>query len=257
VQTESLELGYLALPADGGPGLVVIHDVWGLSDHTRDTARRIASAGFVTLAVDLYRPLGPVEIREPGPFMRELSDPDLLATIQRGVDFLHAHPAVAGGRVGVTGFCMGGTYALFSGALVDGVAAVAPFYGILSHHHGLYHSDAGLDPKKKPREPLDAARDLRCPMLAFFGAEDVFIPLSDVRALEAATRTSPHSVEVRVYEGAGHAFMNDTRPAAYRPDSARDAFDRMVTFFRRELANLPLGPAYPAFPRDKPRRRPE
>jgi carboxymethylenebutenolidase len=236
VQTESLELGYLVVPEGGGPGVVVIHDVWGLSDHTRDMSRRIAAAGFVTLAVDLYRSLGPIEIRDPGPFMRELSDPDLLATVGRAVDFLHGHRAVRGLPVGVTGFCMGGTYALFAGALVDGVSAVAPFYGILSHRHGLYHSAQGLDPKKKPLEPLDAARSLRCPMLAFFGAEDPFIPLEDVRALEENVRGSAHSTEVRVYDGAGHAFMNDTRPAAYRPESAKDAFSRMIAFFRGELA---------------------
>lgn len=241
MQTESLELGYLVVPDGGGPGLVVIHDVWGLSDHTRDMARRIAAAGFVTLAVDLYRPLGKVEITDPGPFMRELSDPDMVATIQRAVDLLHAHPAVRGAPVGVTGFCMGGTYALLSGALARGVAAVAPFYGILSHRHGLYHSESGLDPAKKPCEPLDAARDLRCPLLAFFGAEDSFIPLADVAELErrlegtAEAHGSHHSSEVRVYEGAGHAFMNDTRPAAYRPAAAADAFERMIAFFHRQL----------------------
>ena len=234
MQTESLELGYLVVPPGGGPGLVVIHDVWGLSDHTRDMATRIAAEGFVTLAVDLYRPLGPVEIRDPGAFMRDLSDPDMLATIQRAVDFLHRHDAVGNRSVGVIGFCMGGTYTLLSGAFVRDVAAVAPFYGILSHSHGLLFSEQGLDPTKKPYEPLVAATSLRTPMLAFFGSEDPFIPLEDVAALRQSMEKRD-DVDVRVYEGAGHAFMNDTRPAAYRPAEARDAFARTIAFFRREL----------------------
>ncbi|HEX7669942.1 MAG TPA: dienelactone hydrolase family protein, partial [Polyangiaceae bacterium] len=113
------------------------------------------------------------------------------------------------------------------------------FYGVLSHRHGLYYSPTGLDPKKKPIEPVEAARSLKCPLLAFFGAEDPFIPLEDVRALEANLRGLEHRTEVRVYDGAGHAFMNDTRPAMYRPESASDAFGRMIAFFRRELASTP------------------
>jgi carboxymethylenebutenolidase len=231
MHTESLHLGYLVVPEAGGPGLIVIHDVWGLSDHTRDMARRLAAHGFVTLAVDLYRELGDVKITDPGPFMRELSDPDLTRVVGDGVAFLAAHPSVAGRKVGVTGFCMGGTYTIFAGASVPGISAIAPFYGVLSHRHGLYHSPEGLDPKKKPREPLAAARDLKCPMLGFYGSRDEFVPLSDIRALETA---SPH-VKIRIYEGAGHAFMNDTRPAAYRPGDAKDAWEHLLAFLRSKL----------------------
>jgi carboxymethylenebutenolidase len=234
--TEASELGYLAAPDAGGPGVVVIHDVWGLYDHFRDLSRRLADAGFVALAVDLYRGLsGAPRPDDPGAWMRELSDPDVLARVQAAVDHLHAHPAVAGRPVGVTGFCMGGSFALLSGARVRGVAAVAPFYGILSYRHGLYASAEPLDPRKKPVEPLEAARSLRCPMLACFGAEDTLIPQSDVRELEARVAGSAHRAEVVVYPGAGHAFVNDTRPTMYRPEPARQAWQRMVDFFRGEL----------------------
>jgi carboxymethylenebutenolidase len=233
MRDESSDLGYLAIPERGGPGLVLIHDVWGLAEHQRDFARRFAADGFLTLAVDLYHPLGPTKVSDPGPFMRELSDPDVLRTIERGVDLLLSRPELRG-KVGVVGFCMGGTYALLSGALVDGISAIAPFYGVLSHRHGLYFTEKGLDPAKKPREPVRAAADLRVPMIACFGAEDPFIPLSDVRELEGAVAGKP-DVEIHVYPGAGHAFANDTRPEAYRPEAAKDAYAKAVAFLRRHL----------------------
>lgn len=236
MSTESTELGYLVAPEGGGPGVVIVHDVWGLYEHFRDLARRLAAEGFVVLAVDLYRGMqGAPSADDPGAWMRELPDPDVLSRIQAAVDHLKAHPAVAGRPVGVTGFCMGGSFALLAGAELEGVAAVAPFYGVLSYRHGLYASERPLDPRKKPVQPVDAAARLRCPLLAFFGAEDTFISQADVSELEERLRSSPHRSEVIVYPGAGHAFVNDTRPAAFRPEQASDAWKRMVSFFRREL----------------------
>ena len=105
---------------------------------------------------------------------------------------------------------------LLAAASCDGLAAAVPFYGILSHRHGLLAGGAALDPAKKPREPLAVARELRCPLLAIFGDRDEFVPLPDVRALEAELARAPQRSEVRVYPGCGHAFLNDTRPQAFR-----------------------------------------
>jgi len=237
MKIESLDLGYLALPDGGGGGVVIIHDVWGLSDHYRDIARRFAAEGFVALAVDAYARFGNVSIQDPGAWMRDLADADVLSVVEAGVNHLRRHPAVAGRHVAVTGFCMGGMYALLAGASIRGVAAVAPFYGILSHAHGLLYDPKGLDPRKKPREPLEAARDIACPILAFFGAQDPYVPLEDVRELERRLRGP--SVEVHVYEGAGHAFMNDTRSEMYRPDAARDAWARVVAFLHEHCDRAP------------------
>lgn len=228
MQTESLDIGYLAVPDGGGGGVVVVHDVWGLSDHQRDIARRLSAEGFVTLAVDLYKRLGGAKVSDPGAFMRALPDADMLAAIESAAQYLHIHPGVGTRGVAVVGFCMGGMYALLAGASLRGLAAVVPFYGILSHSHGLLHDPNGLDPRKKPREPLDAALDVTCPLLGFFGAEDPYVPLDDIRELER--RLSRPNQAIRVYEGAGHAFMNDTRPAAYRPEAAADAWRRVVAF---------------------------
>jgi carboxymethylenebutenolidase len=235
--TRDVELGFLAHPEGGSaPGVVMVHDVWGLADHTRDLATRLAGEGFAVLAIDLYRREARVAITDPGAWMRNLSDPQVLADIQAGVDFLASEPCSAGRRIGVTGFCMGGSYALMAACACGGLSAGVPFYGLLSHAHGLLHDPNGLDPAKKPRDPLFMAPGLRCPLLGFFGAKDEFVPVDDVRELERKLAQAKPGAEIVVYPDAGHAFMNDTRPAAYRPADAADAWRRMVAFLRRELA---------------------
>jgi carboxymethylenebutenolidase len=214
----------------------MIHDVWGLSDHTRDLARRLAQEDFSVLALDLYRRESEIKIENPGEWMRALSDVQVLEDIQAGVDFLAAHSSTGGQGVGVMGFCMGGTYALLAACACRGIEAAVPFYGLLSHQHGLLHDPAGIDPARKPREPLAAAPDLTCPLLAFFGEQDEFVPLADVGVLRERLQKTRHATEVVVYPEAGHAFMNDTRPDAFRPAIAEQAWARSVEFLQRQLA---------------------
>jgi carboxymethylenebutenolidase len=235
VRAGEVDLGYLAHPEPGArPGVVLIHDVWGLSEHTRDLARRVAAEGFAALAVNLYRRLPAVRIEDAGRFIRELSDPLALEEVQAGVDFLAAHPAVAGHRIGVVGFCMGGMYALLAAAGCRGLSAAAAFYGLLSHARGMLAAP-GLDPAKKPREPVAAAREIRCPLLAFFGEDDELVSQADVQRLRESLSGASHPAELVVYPGAGHAFMNDTRPTAYRPDTAHRAWSRLLSFLHHEL----------------------
>ncbi len=236
MHTQDVALGFLAVPESGPcPGVVLIHDVWGLTDHARDLAQRLGGEGFAVLALDLYRRLDEVKIDNPGAWMRALSDPQVLGDVQAGADFLAAQVISEGRGIGVIGFCMGGMYALMAGARCTGLAASVPFYGLLSHQHGILHSEAGLDPALKPKEPLEVARDLRCPTLAFYGDRDEFVPISDIELLKDRFEQSPQSAEAVVYPGAGHAFMNDTRPDAYRPEDAADAWQQMVAFLTKHL----------------------
>jgi carboxymethylenebutenolidase len=224
--------GFLARAAAAGPGVVMIPDVWGLSDHYRGLARRLAGEGFTTLAIDPYRKTGRRQLTDVASalaWIRELSDPLVVETVQEAVERVAADEAVAGRKVGVTGFCMGGQYALLAACACSGLSACVPFYGMLRYQ-------PGLDPLRKPRAPLDALGDLTCPVLALYGAQDAIIPLEDVRALEAGLAQSGRPCEVRVYEEAGHAFMNDTRPDAYRAEAARDAWPRLVAFLHAHLA---------------------
>jgi carboxymethylenebutenolidase len=237
-------LGALAVPESGvsstpRPGVLLLPDVWGLSALYRELARRLSEEGFVTLALEPYG--GPVQITDPGRFLRERSDPETLARIRSGVGFLATQPAVAGERVGVIGFCIGGTNALLAACALPGLSACVSFYGILSYDHGLLHDPAGRDPSRKPRDPLAAIDDLACPLLGFFGGEDEFVPVADVRALEARAARAGKRAEIRIYPGAGHAFANETRPQAFRADAARDAWARMLAFLRSELSGAGRG----------------
>jgi carboxymethylenebutenolidase len=230
------ELGHLARPGEApAPGVVMIHDVWGLSDHTRDLAGRLAREGFAVLAGDLYRKLPSRDVGgDPGRWIRGLSDPELLGVVQEAIAALAAGPA-RGCKVAVTGFCMGGQYAILAAAGCTGLSSAVPFYGMLSHEHGLLAPAPGeppLDPARKPRSPLEAAAHVRCPMLAMFGADDAFIPVDDVRAFEHELAKSGPGHVVSLYAGAGHAFLNDTRPELYRPTVAREAWQRLVAWLR-------------------------
>lgn len=228
---QETEYGHLAHPDSGAaPGVVLVPDVWGLADHQRELAGRLAADGFAALALDVYRKTGRPELSDVAAAMawiRQLSDPTILETIQEGVDFLAAHPAVGGGKVGVIGFCMGGQYALLAACTCRGLSACAPFYGMLRY-------EEGLDPRKKPRSPLDAIADLSCPVLGLYGEEDAIIPVADVREAERRLARTAHASEIVLYPGAGHAFVNDTRPT-FRPEAAADAWGRLVPFLRSHL----------------------
>ena len=240
MRTAELAEGAFAEPGGGPqPGVVVIPDVWGLSDHTRDIAQRLAREGFAALALDLYRKTGRPSLADPAAalaWIRELSDPLVLETVQEGIDALAGNAAVAGrslaaraGRkVGLIGFCMGGQYAWLAACTCRGLSAVASFYGMLRY-------EPGLDPTKKPSEPLVAIAALSCPALGLYGREDALIPNADVDELEARLAQQPQPFEIVRYAGAGHAFLNDTRPAMFRPEPAADAWRRLLAFLRARL----------------------
>jgi carboxymethylenebutenolidase len=234
MRTQEDAIGFLAAPDAGPvPGVVMIPDVWGLSDHYRGLARRLADEGLAALAIDPYRKTGKPTLSDVASalaWIRELPDPVMLETIQEAVDRLAADEAVARRKIGVIGFCMGGQYALLAACACRGLSACVPFYGMLRYAEG-------LDPSRKPRSPLEALADLRCPVLGLYGEEDPIIPVADVRELEERLAKSRQGGEVRLYAGAGHAFMNDTRPEMYRPTAAADAWPRSVAFLRRELGS--------------------
>lgn len=224
--------GYAAWPAGAAasPGLVLIPDVRGLYEHYRDVARRFAAEGFFTFAIDLYSREGDPDLPDmPSVFrwIRNLPDKRVLADLAGAVDFVAARPEVAGRPVGITGFCMGGQYAIMAACTVPKVAACVSWYGMLR-----YAENDDL----KPASPLQLASRLHCPYLGLFGEEDGIIPMADVDELRGILERGGKTFEVVTYPGAGHAFFNDTRQDAYRPEAAADAWKRAVAFFRRRLA---------------------
>lgn len=241
-QTVSQEVAFGALHEpvrDAGsslPGLVLIHDVWGRSAHSRELASDLAAEGFGVLEIDLYRDLETVEIEDPGRFIRGLSDPQILADLDAGANWLAGRERCRDRRIGVVGVCMGGTYGLLAACLSEAFAAAAPFYGILSYEHGMLCDPDGRDLARKPHAPLEVADRLRMPLLASFGIEDTMVPIEDVDALEQALTRSGTDFEIDRYPGAGHAFLNRTRETAYRPEAAAAAWRRVIPFLHKTLA---------------------
>jgi carboxymethylenebutenolidase len=211
------------------PAVIIIHDVRGLSEHYQGIARRFANEGFFALAIDLYSregaPLLP-NVEAAFAWMRGLSDARVLADIGGAVRFLRSRPEVRPRSVGITGFCMGGQYALMAACTVPDLAACVSFYGMLR-----YAEKTPL----KPQSPLDLAPDLSCPYLGLFGGDDTLIPRPDIKELESILRRAGKTFQTKIYRDAGHAFFNDERPDAYRPEAAKDAWARALAFFRAHL----------------------
>jgi carboxymethylenebutenolidase len=223
--------GYGAWPrtAHPLPGLVLIPDVRGLGEHYRDVARRFAAEGFFTLAVDLYSREGAPDLPDMATvfrWMRALPDRRVLSDLGAAVEYLAGRPELRAEAIGITGFCMGGQYALMAACTVSRLAACVSWYGMLRY--------AETD-DVKPASPLDLAPGLVCPYLGLFGADDAIIPVADVETLRSMLTRAGKTFELHVYPGAGHAFFNDTRPDAYRPETAAEAWRRALGFLRRYL----------------------
>ncbi len=217
------------------PSLVLIHDVWGLSQHSHDLAADLASEGFGVLEINLYREMAEVTIDAPGPFIQSLSDSAVLADLDAGAEWMATTGGGTESKIGVVGVCMGGTYALLAACLSNRFAAAAPFYGILSYEHGMLANPDGRDRERKPLSPLEAASKLKMPLLASFGAEDDFVPVADVSELEGRFDETEFPVQVDVYPGAGHAFLNRTREAAYRSEASSLAWAKLIPFLHAHL----------------------
>ena len=213
----------LARPVIGGPfpAVIVVQEAFGLNPHIADVAARLAGEGYVTLAPDLFhrggagRTAGYGDLPKALTLMAELNDDAIVEDVGAAIGFLEKHSSVRADRIGITGFCMGGrvTY-LVACALPDKIAAAAPFYG------------GGI--------PIDRTTTLRAPVLAFFGEEDPFIPLDQVRALEAEAKRLGKSLEVVVYPKAPHGFFCEERDS-YRAEAAADSWQRLTAFFARHL----------------------
>jgi carboxymethylenebutenolidase len=204
--------GYLAYQPERepSPAVVVIQEWWGLNEHIKDIANRFAQEGFVALAPDLYHGVVTTEPDEARKLVMELSMPEAVKEIQQAVGFLQAQEYVSSAKVGIVGFCMGGGLVLQTALQEDDLAAGIVFYG---------------SPLKS-----DQARQVKAPILTFIGTEDR-IPVSGVESMHAAFDEAGIENEFHVYEGAPHAFFNDTRPS-YNPEASADAWPRSLKWFR-------------------------
>jgi carboxymethylenebutenolidase len=210
--------GYLKLPPAGsGPGVIVIQEWWGLDSHIVDVTDRIAAAGFVALAPDLYGGRTTHDADEAGKMMQELPEAKAATDLAGAVDFLLGHEAVTGSKVGAVGFCMGGGFVLTLAAQQgDRIGAAVPFYGVV--------------------QTMPDFSGLTAPLQGHFGEQDDFAPPAKVREIAAkVTEQSGQEPEFHFYP-AGHAFFNDeNRLGTYDAEQAALAWNRTLEFLHSHL----------------------
>ncbi len=204
---------YVAIPADpSGKAVILIQEWWGLNDHIKDIARRYADEGFVAIAPDLYRGKLAKDPKEAGEMMAALAIEDGLDTIKNTIDAAATAHDIS--HFGISGYCMGGTFALRAACELEGLSAAVPFYGDI------------------PEE--DVLKKLRTPTIFISGTKDAWINADKVEYLEDMTARYELPVQSVKYE-ADHAFFNDTRPEVYDETAASDAWALAVGFFNDKL----------------------
>ena len=212
--------GYLAVPESGsGPGVIVIQEWWGLTDHIAYVTERFAREGFVALAPDLFGGKTAHDADGAMELMMSLPVDQAARDLSGAVDFLLGHEAVTSSKVGAVGFCMGGGFVLLLAAQQgDKVGAAVPFYGV------------------GPGVP-DTFTGLTAPVLGHYGLEDGMYPADAARAQEQQIRDEAGvDVQFHFYE-AGHAFHNDENTiGTYSEADARLAWSRTLEFLRARLA---------------------
>jgi carboxymethylenebutenolidase len=215
---------YLALPEvpSRAPCVVVCMHAPGVDPFIRGMVDRLAQAGFVAIAPDLYH-------RDPLPQddgltkMKRLLDPQILEDLAAAKQHLRALPEADPSRIATIGFCMGGRSAYLHATADPELRAAVVFYG------GNIMIPWGEGPS-----PFDRSIAIQCPVLGLFGEEDKNPSPDDVEKIDAELTRLGKPHEFHSYPGAGHTFLNDTRPS-YRPEAAADAWDKCLTMLRRTL----------------------
>ncbi len=209
--------GLLGIPPGRGldGGVLLLHEWWGLNGHIASLVDRLAASGFVALAPDLYGGRSATSPEEAAALMQAMSWTASLPVLAGAADHLRAHPR-SNGKVGVTGFCMGGGGAFFVAARLPGIAAAVPFYGLA------------------PAAQVDWTTALTPPIQAHFSTRDAFAPAARAEAIMATLHARGRAMELYHYD-ADHAFVNDTRPEVYNLDCAALAWSRMVAFLHAHV----------------------
>lgn len=212
--------GYLALPQSGsGPGVVVIQEYWGLMPHIQEVADRFAGEGFVALAPDLFHG---AKAREPDEAMRllmGLAMDTAAKDIAGAAAYLAGRSEVTSTGIGVMGFCMGGSLALWSATLSDDVRATVGFYPAM------------------PWERMSPTWSRYAGKAAVIHTDEHEGGSAGEGVQQPKTAIEAAGGEITMYDypGTDHAFFNDTRPEVYAPEAAQQAWSRTLEFLRDRL----------------------
>jgi carboxymethylenebutenolidase len=210
--------GVLYTPTGHGPfpAIIVIHEWWGVNDWVKEQASKLSDEGYVTLAVDLYRGKVATTADEAHEIMRGVPEDRAKRDLNAAFDYLASQPNVKKDRIGAIGWCMGGGYSLDVALQQSTLAADVINYGHLA-------TDA------------EALKKINAPILGLFGAQDRGITPDDVHRFEQAMKQLGKTIDVKIYNDAGHAFENPNNKTGYRADAAADAWKRTVDFLAANL----------------------
>lgn len=223
---------YSARPTGPGPhpAVVLIHHLPGWDEWYRQTTRRFAARGYLAICPDLYCREGHGEPDDVAAKVRAdggVADAQVVADVQAAIDLLRAQPT-SNGRVGVFGTCSGGRHAFLVACQATGVDAAVECWG----------GNVVMAPEdltdKRPVAPIDLTADLQCPLLGLFGNDDRSPSPEQVDAHEAELARHGKTYEFHRYDGAGHGFFYDFRPA-FRAEQAADGWAKVWDFLARHL----------------------
>jgi len=197
------------------PGVIVIHEIWGLNPHTEDVARRVALEGFVAIAPDALSPLGgtPSDRDQARSLMQKLDPQKNTKNYVAAVEYLKTHPQSTG-KVGCTGFCWGGAVTNQVAVHSPDLVAAVPFYGT--------------------QPAAEDVAGIKASMLIHYASDDERINVG-IPAFEAALKAASVDYKMFMYENTAHAFFNDTNPSRYNKEAARLAWERTIAFFKEKL----------------------
>lgn len=216
----------LALPDGGqGPGVVILVDIYGCTPFYRQLNQRLASAGYVSLLPDVFFREGELaEVTREAAFARkaQLDDARALDDLLAATGWLAGRDEVGGARLGLVGFCMGGTFALDIAAQRDDVATV-----------GYYAFPAGMPGSNAPA-PLDVVDQLQGPMLCFWGDQD-YIDMDEVARLGEQATAHGKDYDAIIYPGVGHGFLRGLVEDGADSEAAHDSWQRALAFLSAHL----------------------
>lgn len=217
---------YRARPAGTGavPVVLVVQEIFGVHEYIRDVCRRLARAGYLAIAPNLFQrqgdPSALASVAEiQAGIVAKVPDAQVLGDLEACAEW--ALTQGGDGRLGITGFCWGGRIAWLFAARHAGLKAAVAWYGRLD----------GTPSANTPTHPLDVVEALQAPVLGLYGAKDQGIPVSDVEAMRERLAAAGKRVELVLYPDAGHAFHADYRPS-YRAAEAADGWARLLAWFR-------------------------
>jgi len=215
--------GILYTPDGKGPfpGIIVIHEWWGLNDWVKEQASKLSDQGYVTLAIDLYRGKVATTPNEAHEFMGGVPQDRAARDLQAAFAYLQSQPSVKKDRIGAIGWCMGGGYALHMALDQPKLAADIINYGVADY--------ASL------AKDESALKKINAPILGLFGQQDRGIPADEVKNFAEQLDKLGKKADITVYPDAGHAFENPNNKDGYRPKDAADAWKKIVSFFAGNL----------------------